>query len=525
MKYLPIGLQTFADLITQNFTYVDKTGILYEIIKKKGYYFLSRPRRFGKSMTCSTLEAIFDARKELFNGLAIGKTDYQWQRHPIIRLDFNEISHNGPEELTESLGLTLKRIAARYEVSLLQSTLVKDLLNDLVIKLAQKIGPVVIIIDEYDKPILDHIKNDSMATIMRDALKNFYGVLKGKEIDSNLRFLFMTGVSKFSKVSIFSELNNLNDLTNDEKAAALCGYTQEELEHVFSDHIDALAQAKKKSRFEILAELKQWYNGYQFSKNNLKVYNPFSILNCLSKNDFANYWFSSGTPSFIMHYAGKNPEAIKKLIMLEAERLTINQLEKLSLENYFQNFILLFLQAGYLTISRYNEDERLFDLAFPNYEVRLSMTEQIFEGIAHIEAPSLASMEYRFRKALREDNSENFCKTMKDFFALLPHTIIIDREKFYQGVFFTVTKLVGARINAEMATSRGYIDAVLEGHAKTYVIEFKRDKTPENALAQIEDKEYCAQFNIEGNKPVVLVGMNFDYAPESGVAVDWKIKY
>jgi hypothetical protein len=537
MKSLPIGFQSIEDIITQGFTYVDKTGILHGLVKEKGYYFLSRPRRFGKSLTCSTLEAIFRGRKELFDGLEINKLNYNWKVYPVVRLDFSEIDHDTTSELTQSLLENLHEIAETYNVKI-KSKLLKTSFKELVVALAKKYGPVAIIIDEYDKPILDHIHDAEMAIKMRTLLKNFYGALKGKDIDANLRFLFLTGVSKFSKVSIFSELNNLQDLTLDERAADLCGYTQKELELVFDEHIQQLAKHIGKDKKATLTDLKYWYNGFQFSKNGCKVYNPFSILNCLGKRDFTNYWFSSGTPTFIMKFIEKDPEKIEEIIKLEAERLSVGQMDKLSVESYFQDMVLLFLQAGYLTIANFDEKSQIYQLSYPNYEVRLSMTDQILGSVANIKSVKLAGFIVRFKDALQEDNIEAFCSAMQDFFTLLPHTVIIDREKFYQGIFFTVTKLIGAEIDAEHATDIGYIDAVLYGKKNTYIIEFKKDKSPDVALNQISDKKYFEKFKIEGKnltskalqgrmkKQIVLVGMSFYYDKKAKktVTLKWKIK-
>ncbi len=524
MKSLPIGIQSIRDIIEQGFAYVDKTAILYGLIKKKGVYFLSRPRRFGKSLTCSTLEAIFQGKKELFHGLDIANTDYDWKEYPVIRLDFSDIIHTTMQALEESLKLEFARIAQRYGTDLSTASSTGEQFKDIILQVAAKHGPVVIIIDEYDKPIIDHIGNPELALQMRSFMKSLYGILKGAHVEANLRFLLMTGVSKFSKVSVFSELNNLNDLTLDRQAATLCGYTQQELELVFAQHIENFASHANITKDALLEKLQYWYDGFKFSKSGARVYNPFSILNCLDKKDFTNYWFASGTPSFMMHFVQKNPAVTQQIMTLETEQLTIAQMDKLSLETYFDNMVLIFLQAGYLTIASYDDATRLYNLSYPNFEVRLSMTEQIFELIAHINAPKVASMEYRLKKALQEDDIQGFCHGMRDFFALLPHTVVIEREKFYQGVFFTVAKLIGARIDAEQATSRGFIDAVLEGHKNTYVIEFKKDKTPAIALKQIQTKEYDTKFGIEGTKPVVLVGINFDYSPDTGVTLDWLVQ-
>jgi len=534
MKSLPVGLQSIEKIIKNDFVYVDKTGLLYDLVKKPGAYFLSRPRRFGKSLTCSTLEAIFQGKKELFVDLEISKKEYDWKQYPVVRIDFSGIAHQTINDIYESLSLSLDRVAVHYDVDISSVRLAKDKFKVLILALAEKYGPVVLIIDEYDKPILDHIYNEETAVAMREFMKNFYGVLKDAGVEANLRFLFVTGVSKFSKVSLFSELNNLKDLTLDEGAATLCGYTQKELEICFDEHIKAFAHKKNTTAQALLSELKKWYNGFQFSELDSKVYNPFSILNCLSSQRFANYWFSSGTPTFIIKYAQRNPELLQKLMMLETEMLTASDLEKLSVENYFENTIIIFQQAGYLTLTHYNNKTNIFTLGYPNHEIRLSMTEHILNYIAKVTAVKIATTEYQLRDALERDDINAFCATMKDFFIVLPHTIIVDREKFFQGVFYTIAKLIGATIDAEQATSLGFIDAVLEGENRTYVIEFKRNKNPDDlsvvalakseALAQIEDKKYFAKFKIQGKKPVTLVGMNFDYLPDSDVEVNWKIK-
>jgi hypothetical protein len=528
MKSLPVGQQSIEKILKNDYTYVDKTEILHKLIQKPDYFFLSRPRRFGKSLTCDTLEAIFKGRKKLFEGLAISKLDYDWKVYPVVRLDFNEILHNDISSLNKSLTLALKLLADEYHIALDLSYDPADIFKLLIIELAKKYGPVAVIIDEYDKPILDHIGDMQMAEKMRRYLKSFYGILKGKSVEANLRFLFITGVSKFSKISIFSELNNLNDLTLDEKVATLCGYTQEELELVFNEHIDQLAKHIGRDKNTTLEDLKKWYNGFQFSKSGAKVYNPLSILNCLDKNDFANYWFASGTPTFILKFIEKNPAKVNEIITLDSERITVGQMDSLSLERYYQDMVLLFLQSGYLTIAEFDEKSQIYQLSYPNYEVRLSMTNQILEFVANISPVKLSDFVVRFKDALQADDINTFCQAMKDFFVLIPHTVVVNLEKFYHGMFFTIAKLIGAKITVEDATNIGFIDAVLEGKCNTYVIEFKRDKTPDEALKQIQDKKYFEKFAIEGDKPIVLIGMNFDFdennKDDKSVKLDWKIK-
>ncbi len=522
MKNLPVGIQTFSKLIENNYLYVDKTKIIYDLIKEGGSaYFLSRPRRFGKSLLISTLAEIFSGNRELFKGLSIDAEPYDWKKYPIIHISFSSVPCTSPEELVRGLKRQLKLRAAEYQLDLSDELAPGEFFETLILQLAEK-EQVVILIDEYDYAILKHIQNIEMADKMREILHDFYAVLK--DLDKSLKFIFLTGVSKFSKTSIFSGLNQLEDLTIDPRAAVLCGYTQEELESNFADRIQKLAEVEEMSIPEVLAKLKHWYNGFQFGSVGPRVYNPFSILNCFQKNLFANYWFAAGTSSFLIRVIKNNPDILKDCMMLEAQEIAAPGFEKFSIDNYFHNVPNLLYQTGYLTVDKYFKDSDVYQLGYPNYEVRRSMTEQLFELVTDIQDAKLSRFADKFRKALFADDIDLFCKHMQDFFKLLPHTIVIDREKFYQGVFFTICKLIGATIDTEQATEIGYIDAVLEGAARTYVIEFKRNKTPDVALQQIKDKEYFARFKIEDLKPVVLVGMNFEFDDVNfvGVRVDYK---
>lgn len=522
MKKLPIGQQSIEKIIKNNYTYVDKTEILHELIKSSDYYFLSRPRRFGKSLTCSTLEAIFQGRKELFQGLFISKTDYSWPKHPVVRLDFNDIAHETPQELKLALCEELDSIADQYEI-VLTSKILQTKFKSLIKQLAEKYGPVVVIIDEYDKPIIDHIDNKDLAIVMRDTLKRFYGTLKGKDIDSRLRFLFITGVSKFSKVSLFSELNNLDDITMSEKFATLCGCTQQELENVFAQHIKALSKKEGISVAATLDKLKLWYNGFQFSKTGPKIYNPFSLLHCFSNQDFSNYWFTSGTPTFLIRLIEKNPLIVNKLPELENTTISTTSMDSFSVETYDDNFLTMLVQAGYLTITNYDADSRTYRLRYPNYEIRLSMTEQIFKYTAHLSFESFGPFVGRFHRALNNNDMDAFCQAMQDLFILIPHNVVINEEKFYHGIFHAITRLMGARIDSEQPVQSGFVDAIIQTAQRIYVIELKKGKTTDVALKQIYDKEYFAKFKIESNKPITLVGITFNKTTK-GVVLKWKIK-
>jgi hypothetical protein len=297
-KPLPIDVATFEVMISDGYLYIDKTKYIYDLYKGKGrYYFLSRPRRFGKSLLISTLKELFSGNKKLFDGLWISTSDWEWKQHPIIHLDFSKLAHETSVELKADLTRALERIGDAHNIDLSKAKTPSSKLQDLVEALAKK-NKVAILIDEYDKPIIDHIANIPLAEKNRAILKSFYDVIKG--LDEHLRAIFVTGVSKFSKTSIFSGINNLNDISQDPIAASLLGYTQDELEHYLTPYISAIAIGQKRTQQEILDEMKEWYNGYRFSEDLVRVYNPFSVLYYLAKKKRANYWFASGTPTFLM---------------------------------------------------------------------------------------------------------------------------------------------------------------------------------------------------------------------------------
>lgn len=519
MKKLPIGEQTFSELINPHTLYVDKTQYIYNFIKHgRGRYFFSRPRRFGKSLTCSTLDAIFSGRKELFKDLWIGQSDYTWQSRPVIRFDFSQIDHNTPQILIEGLHSTLDAHAVKYGI-VLKEKLLKTKFAELIKTLGQTKGPVAIIIDEYDKPITDLISNIEQAKLSCIELKNFYGTLKGSDVDANMHFLFITGVSKFSKVALFSDLNNLEDITNDKRAAALVGYTDQEVDQYLVQHIQAFADSRQEAYQQTRQTLKTWYNGYRFTDSNFTVYNPFSLHNCLTKFNLRNYWFSSGTPSFLMKFIEKNPGIALDIETIEGSFFAESNLESFTLDLYYQNYRTLLLQTGYLTFaSDYDPNERGYKIAYPNEEVRYSMIEQIMQFIGGITPENFGKFGSRFRKALATDDLGLFCKHMQDFIKLIPHTIRVDREKFYQQVFFMICVLFGQRPATEVATEEGFMDLLLEGTAYTFVIEFKKNSTPEVALAQIEEKRYWEAYEILKTKKIVLAGITFNKT-DNGIEV------
>lgn len=524
MKKLPIGISTFENIVTSGALYVDKTKFLYDLVKPGiGRYFFSRPRRFGKSTTCSTLFSIFSGKKALFKDLWIGQSDYEFVQRPVVRFDFSRIDHENPEQLVRALHDALNAAARQYEIALKAQEL-KTKFAELIITLGQTKGPVVVIIDEYDKPITSAIEDINLAKKMGATLGAFYGALKGDDVDANLHFLFVTGVTKFSKVSLFSELNNLNDITNDPMAAALVGYTDQDVDFYLHDHIQAFADARKEGYEQTRQTLREWYNGLRFSKSEITVYNPFSLHNCLSKKDLANYWFTSGTPRFLIKIFEKEPTVVKEFVSHSSWEISESEMETFSPDVYYKKIIPLLLQTGYLTIKGYDALEQNYVLDYPNYEIRLSMAQQIMEFVGHIPTVMLGKLMARFIRALQADDIDAYCTTLRDYLKQIPHDIIVDQEKFFQATFVGTALLVDVNaVVAEVATDRGYVDVIIHSANKIFVMEFKRDKTPEVAMQQILEKKYYEKFMIHGN-PIVLVGTNFDLEPGKGVEVSWNVQ-
>ncbi|MCP4133815.1 MAG: AAA family ATPase [bacterium] len=366
IKDLPIGIQSFEEVINGNFLYIDKTQFIYNIIRLKGYYFLSRPRRFGKSLLISTLESLFSGKKELFKGLKIEQSSYDWQEYPVIRIDFSTLLNKKPEELQKGIIRKLVEIGKCYSIDIIQDIPLPEIFLNLLKSLHQNTNrQVVVLIDEYDKPLIDNITNPQIAQENRDILKSFYGILK--PADPYLRFVLLTGVTKFSKVSVFSDLNNLNDISISTEYADLLGCTQEELDLYFTDHIKQLTDATGEDEKRIKNRILKWYNGYRFSIKELTVYNPFSLLLLFKHNQFRNYWFETATPTFLIKLIKEKNFEIKKL-----EDESVSELAFSGCDMNNPKLLTLLLQTGYVTITGYNTKRRFYTLNYPNYEVKES---------------------------------------------------------------------------------------------------------------------------------------------------------
>src|SRR4030095_12632451 len=482
IKELPIGISTFPELIQKDYVYVDKTDIIYTIISKKKYYFLNRPRRFGKSLLISTIETIFTGNKDLFSGLAISTLPYDWQIYPIISISFAGISSTTPEALENGIKRYLQKIAKKYHCILKEGTS-GEMLQELVETLAIQ-NSVVLLIDEYDYPILQHIHDNRIAAQMRDTLKNFYGIIK--DLDKHLRFVFFTGVSKFANTSLFSGLNNLQDIGLKPEYNNLLGYTATEITRYFEPHLIQAAHKIGCSVEQLLIDITAWYDGYQFTieNNATKIYNPFSVLLFLDNKRFSNYWFQTGTPTFLINLLKTKEYPIQDFEHIEATESDLNIFDIDTIP-----FKTLLFQTGYITISHYNPETRNYILTYPNRETTDSLIEYIFVSMTHQYGAHLNNIVADLKRAFEHHDYAHLQKTLTQLYASVPYTIHIGEEKYYQTIFYLAFKLAGADIVVEQPTNIGRLDAVIQTKNNCFIIEFKINASAATALEQIKHKK------------------------------------
>lgn len=512
MKELTDSVYAFADLRQGKYLYVDKTEYVWKLVRSyKGIYFLSRPRRFGKSLMVSTLKAIFEGRKELFDGLAISKKEYDWKPYPVIHFDMGNCSAKTPQALERFIEDRLCDVAAEHNVTLRgqsYATRFESLISAL-----SKRGKVVILIDEYDKPILNNVTNPEADAIL-GVLKGFYSTIKTCE--DLERFVFITGVTKFCHVSLFSDLNNLTDITMRSDYATMFGYTQSELEHYFSDRIEATAQAQKVSVEELKRKLKAWYDGYCFEETSETVYNPVSIAKFFENDGkFDNYWFATGTPSFLMELAKKTDFNFEDAVSKAVPGVTFDAFEIHNIDP-----VTLLLQTGYLTIksSEIRFNKRWFWLDFPNEEVAESFSTYLLNSYVGRTQREVSSFSADLATAFLEGNLNQARKVLESFFAGVPYTIHKKSEATFQTVFYAIFRLLGFNVETESCTNDGRIDAVVQTDDHIYLFEFKLDDD-DTALSQIKDKAYFKKY-LQSSKKITMIGVNFD--SEKGQLIDWQ---
>ncbi len=511
MKKLPIGIQTFRKIIEEGFLYVDKTKQIYELLNSGNYFFISRPRRFGKSLTLSTIREIYSGSRELFEGLWI-ETQWNWNKiHPVVHIQFNAIGYatNG---LENALHNELGRIATHYDIALTAESYDQKF-RELLEKLAGSRGKVVVLIDEYDKPLIDYLEKEQLPTAFEHQriLKNFYSILKSA--DPHIEFLLITGVSKFSKVSIFSDLNNLDDLTLDKSTLDLMGYTQQELEFYFEHWINEMQEDQLASTRETLLDLiREWYNGYSWD-GKIKVYNPFSILNFFKKSKFDDYWFKSGTPSFL----------IKK--MQEQHLFNLNKLlasatlmESYTLDNLDVRSLLF--QTGYLTIKHIDYTRGLYTFDYPNREVEQAMYNHLIGALLHRSTTESIIPVAQMEDAFISNDPAKVVTVMNAMLKDVPSLLLAGQdEHFYHALVHLHFRYLGFFIQSEVHTSDGRMDAVVHTPDRIFLLEFKINQSSGAALKQIRDKDYAGKFGTDG-KEIVAIGINFDTRKRT--ISDWK---
>ena len=532
-RKLPVGIQSFKDLREKRFLYVDKTEYLSRLVNNGKVYFLSRPRRFGKSLFLSTLAAYFRGQKELFKGLYLEKAEEEaavqegrdaWKAYPVLYIDFNTGQYLENDALHERLDSLLKEPENLYGIVLTkeEKPFFASRLERLIKAAYQQTGKqVVILVDEYDKPLLQTMGvNEELNEQYRNTLKAFYSVIK--TCDEYIRFAFLTGVTKFSKISIFSDLNNLNDISLLPKYAGICGISQSELEATFAPEIEALAQANELTRNETLKRLKQNYDGYCFAQRSENMYNPFSLLRVFDGQLFQSYWFSTGTPTFLVNYL---KEAHYYIPDLDGNV----QLDEDGLQTYravAQDVLPILFQAGYLTIKKYINDLRLYRLGFPNNEVRYGFLNNLLPAYSDVPFGQTGVWVGRFVQDIRNGNVNGFMERMQSIIAGIPYDDFPKeklklREQNYQTAVYLVFVLMGQFVQTEVHCATGRADCIVVTADSIYIFEFKLsgNGSAEDAINQIKEQNYAAKYKADGKK-IVLIGAGFEEATRT--IKNWK---
>ena len=513
-KY-PIGIQTFSTIRKEGYLYIDKTEYVYRMTHTDSrYMFLSRPRRFGKSLLTSTLLAYFEGRKDLFAGLAIEKLETEWTEYPVLHFDMSLGKHMDVDGLNRYLHYLLRNNEERLGVSACETEDVNVRLSSLIMDIYRQTGKkVVVLIDEYDAPLLDVVHEEENLPALRNVMRNFYSPLKA--CDPYLRYVFLTGITKFSQLSIFSELNNIKNISMLPEYGAVCGITQEEMETQMAPDIALFAGKLGTSEEKALEALKENYDGYHFTWPSADVYNPFSLLNAFSDGMLESYWFGSGTPTYLIEMLRKYhvmPQQIGGRKALAAsfdaptERMT--------------DITPLLYQSGYVTIKGYSAPSRLYTLDIPNREVRVGLMESLLPNYLHehtIDGLTTVALLY---EAIAEERTDDAFRLLQEFFSTIPYCNHTNYEGHYQQLLYVVFSLLGRYVDVEVRTPRGRVDVVMRTATRLYLIELKLDKSAEQAVEQINLKNYAERFALCG-LPVVKVGINFDST--KGTIEDWKI--
>ena len=514
IKY-PIGVQTFKEIVEEGYLYIDKTGYVHDLAETYKYVFLSRPRRFGKSLLSSTIHSYFAGDKELFEGLEAGRLKNEWPKHPVFHFDMSTAKHLDEEQLLRTLGYKLSAYENAFgkDESISEGD-VNARFERLVKVAAEKTGEkAVVIIDEYDAPLLDVVNNQERLAPMRQIMRNFYSPIKS--LDPYLRFVFITGINKFAQLSIFSELNNLQNISMMPEYSAICGISQSELETQMKESVRRMSESLGQSCEETLEELKRNYDGYHFCAGSEDIYNPFSLIKSLDAKDFGSYWFETGTPTFLVEWLQRSQideTALNSMPMIPSTAFDISP-------EVSNSPLPVLYQTGYLTIKGYDRRTRLFTLGYPNEEVRLGFSQCLLAGYDH-DYTSGSIFVARFFSAMDSHDIDNALTLLQSFLAGIPYDLENKTEKHFQTIIYLIFSLLGYYTRAEVKSAAGRADAVCWTRDRTYVFEFKLDGSAEDALKQIDDKGYLIPYKADGT--CVKVGVNI--SSQTRTLESWKIE-
>ena len=513
MTKYPIGIQNFQSLREDGYAYVDKTAFVHELAQNGKYYFLSRPRRFGKSLLLSTIEACFQGKKELFRGLALEQLEKDWTVHPVLHLDLNTGKYTDPEALVSSIEYHYYLWEKEWGPSK-EGLSITDHFRDIIQRAYEKTGQkVVILVDEYDKPLLEAIGDEALQNDYRKTLKSVYGV--AKTMDGYIQMAFFTGVTKFSKVSVFSDLNNLKDISLSQQYAEICGITEKEIRENFDEDVAQMAEANQLTKEECYAKLKENYDGYHFSKKSVGMYNPFSLINALCDKDFNDYWFETGTPTFLVETLKRNNYELENMTREEVTADLLGSLDAID-----TNPLPLLYQSGYLTIKDYKPRFDSYILGFPNGEVERGFTRFLFRYYAPIRVDQSVSFINNFTKEVENGQPEKFMSRLEAMFANQDYQLMGDTELYFHNVTSLVFKMLGFYVDVERHTSDGRMDMLVQTKDYIYIFEFKIDKSADEALKQIEEKQYAKPFESDARK-LYKIGINF--SSETRRIESWKV--
>ena len=535
LKLYPIGIQTFSEIRNTDKLYIDKTEYIYHMAHTNGkYFFLGRPRRFGKSLLVSTMQSYFEGKKELFQGLAIEKLEKEWTEYPVLHFDMSLGKHMEKEQLERYLLYILANNERRQGITKLSDGVAESIgldpakglgafvdpnirLTNLIQTLYEKSGKqVVVLIDEYDAPLLDVAHETEQLDVLRNVMRNFYSPLKGCE--RMLRFVFLTGITKFSQLSIFSELNNITNISMDDEFAGICGITKEELLENMSEDIDMLANALGYSREMTIDKLKEHYDGYHFSKNSPDVFNPYSLLNCFAKRELGAYWFTSGTPTYLINMMRKYDTLPATIAPLEALESAFDAPTETMV-----TITPLLYQSGYITIKDYDRETTLYTLDFPNKEIKVGLFQSLLPNyIEGMYAQNGGVTIARMSALIRKKQMDEALQLLQTFLGTVPYCNVTNYEGHYQQMLFIIFSLLtNFVVDVEVHTPKGRVDIVLLTQTELYIIELKLNKDAQNAMQQINLKNYRQRFALSG-KPITKVGINFDST--QGNITDWVIE-